>query len=176
MLSTLVLAPPFTDSSTAIAATLVRTLAALVPATVDGLVRDVTLVAAHPDADIRQIADYAGCAIVEADSFEAAVRQAVDRARSPWIFVLCANAIVDRGFSEEIAALFGPQADPGEPAVLLLRQAPQGFGARLMPDRAPVAGVIAQRQKLPGGAKDFATLVRRLGKARTLTSRAQTAF
>ena len=103
------------------------------------------------------------------------MRQAVEKARSPWIFVLSANAVVDRGFSEEIATLFGPQADPGKPSVLLLRQAPQGLGARLMPGRAPVAGVIALRQSFRGGAKDFATLVRRLGKARTLTSRAQTA-
>ncbi len=174
MLSTLVLAPPFSDGPPSIAATLVRTLAALVPATVDGLVRDVTLVAVEAGTEIRQVAEHAGCSIVEAGSFEAAVRQAVEKARSPWIFVLSANAVVDRGFSEEIAALFGPQADPGKPSVLLLRQAPQGLGARLMPGRAPVAGVIALRQSFKG-AKDFATLVRRLGKARTLTSRAQTA-
>ena len=172
MLSTLVLAPSFASSTSATLAPVVRTLAALVPLTVEGLVRDVTVVTSGPDAGLQRVADHAGCGLVAAPAFEAALRQGLAAARSSKVFVLRAGATLDRGFLDEGARLLGPEANPDDTGVLLLRQTPEGLATRLLPDLAPVAGIIASREKLGGPAKDFVALIRHLGRCRTLASRA----
>ena len=83
-----------------------------------------------------------------------------------------AGTAFDRGFLDEIAGLLGPDRASDDFPCVLLRQAPEGLAARLLPDLAPVAGVIAPRGRLNRGAADFAGLVRQAGKARTLASRA----
>ncbi len=176
MLSTLVLAPSFASGTAPSLGQLVRTLATLVPATVEGLVRDVIVLTSGPDEGVRRVADHAGCGLVEAQTFEVAMRQALAMTRSPMVFVLRAGAALDRGFLDEVAGLLGPEATANEFRILLLRQAPEGLAARLLPDLAPAAGIIAPRDRLSGPAADFAALVRQIGRTRTLVSRAQMAL
>jgi hypothetical protein len=150
-------------------------LAALVPATVEGLVRDVIVLAASDDPGIRRVAEHAGCGLVERDRFEEAMSEGLRRAKSSMIFVVRAGAAFERGFLDEIASLLGPQQGAASPEALLFRQMPGGILARILPDLAPVAGMIATRHALMPPSKDFASLTRRVGRSRTVASRAQMA-
>lgn len=171
MLSTLVLfRSPAGDEVPALSG-LVRTLSSLVPGTIGGLVRDVTIVTGRPDREVRRVADHAGCSIVEHESFERALQIAVAQARSPTLFLLRAGAHVDRAFLEEVAIAVGPEGDGRGPA-LVLREAPDGLVRRVLPDLSPAAGLIAPASAVDVSAKDFDTLVRRVGGKRTLASRA----
>lgn len=173
MLSTLVLLPPTTDGAPALGA-LVRTLAALVPFSIEGLVRDVTVVAAGDDDGLRRVADHAGCAYEAGPPFAGAFKTAVDGARSETVFVLRAGATLDRGMVDEIAALLGPGSGPID-AVFLLRQTAEGW-ARLFPATAPVVGIMAPRRRLGAPVRDFDHLVRQFRRGKTLASRAQMAL
>lgn len=172
MLSALVLAPFFSGRTVPAPGAVVRTLAALVPATVEGLVRDVTLLAPSGDEGLRTVAEHAGCGLVEAKAFRNGFGQALTLAKQPVLFVVRAGAAFDRGFLSEVAAILGPDGGGEGDPCFLLRQAPEGFAARILPDLAPVAGLIASRGRLSGSAADFADVVRRAGRTRTLTSRA----
>ena len=177
MLSTLVLMPPLPGApSSAALGALVRTLVSLVPATVEGVVRDVTVLAPGADDGVRRVTDHAGCALVACGAFEAAFAQALGDARSERLFILRAGAAFDRGFVDEIAMLLGPTRSEPE-TVWLLRESPDGMLSRLLPARAPVAGVIARRDTpgLAAPVMGFADLVRRLRRARTVSSRASMA-
>jgi hypothetical protein len=176
MLSTLVLMPPQIGGTPSALGALVRTLAALVPATVEGLVRDVTVVTDRADEGIRRVADHAGCRIVETTHFEDGFSRAVSGVRSNQLFVLRAGAAFDRGFVDEMAMLLGPESGADRPQALLLREIPNGLLSRLLPSRAPVAGLIAPCAELAAPARDFTSLVRRLVRPHTLASRARMAL
>lgn len=172
MLSAVVLAPPFSNAPAPALGAVVRTLNALVPATVEGLVRDVTLLAPPDDAGIRTVTDHAGCRLVEGGAFRGGFAQALGGAKQPTVFVIRAGAAFDRSFLDEVAGLLAPdRAGEGGPCYLL-RRVPEGLAARLLPDLAPVAGVIASRRRLGGPAADFTAVLRQVGRARTLASRA----
>jgi hypothetical protein len=176
MLSALVIMPPHVGGTSSALGALVRTLAALVPATVEGLVRDVTVVTDRADDGIRRVADHAGCGIVETARFEEGFTQALSGVRSSQLFVLRAGAAFDRSFVDEMAMLLGPEGEADRPRALLLREMPDGLLSRLLPNRAPVAGLIAPLADLSAPARDFAALARRLVRPRTLTSRARMAL
>ena len=82
MLSALVLAPQ--NAPPHAAAMVVRSLAALVPLVVQGLVRDVLLVGPATSA-WQGIADHGGCGLAET------MAKAMVLAREPWVFVLQAG-------------------------------------------------------------------------------------
>ena len=171
MLSTFVLfRSPAGDTAPALGG-LVRTLSSLVPGTIGGLVRDVTIVAGRQDREVQRVADHAGCALIEDVSFERALQVAIAQARSPTLFLLRAGAHVDRAFLEEVAMAVGHEGDRTGPA-LVLREAPDGLVRRVLPDLSPAAGLIAQASAVDVSAKDFDTLVRRVSGKRTLTARA----
>lgn len=171
MLSTLVFAPPTTDGAARRASALLRTLAALVPATVEGVVRDVTLLDVGGGQAFAEIADEAGCQMVAERDFPAALARGVAGARSPWIFVVKAGTIPSRIFGEEaVRAMEGCDETGG---ALLLREQPTGVLARLFPALAPVAGVILPRSRLAEArCASFADLVRRARPARSLPTSA----
>lgn len=172
MLSTFVLMPSALPGAPATPGALVRTLAALVPATVEGLVRDVTVITPGRDDGVRRVTDHAGCGLVEEEDFDAALKQAIAGARSPLLFLLRAGAHLDRDFLDEAAQQFGPDvADPASRS-LLIREAPDRLMTRVLPDLAPVAGLIASADKLAGPSKTFDGLVRRIRASQTLTARA----
>jgi hypothetical protein len=176
MLSALILMPPDVGGTPSALGALVRTLAALVPATVEGLVRDVTVVTDRADDGIRRVADHAGCGIVATARFEDGFTRALSGVRSTQLFVLRAGAAFDRGFVDEMAMLLGPESGAQRPLALLLREMPDGLLSRLLPNRAPVVGLIAPRAELAAPARDFAALVRRLARPHTLASRARMAL
>ena len=171
MLSTIVVTPSAAADAAGRAGALMRTLAALVPATVDGVVRDVTLLQVGDAASLAGIADEAGCHVVEERDFPAALARGVAGARSPWIFVVKAGTVPSRLFSEEAAQAIAGGLEAG--SALLLREQPTTLLARWFPSLAPVAGVILQRDRLAGApCAGFADVVRRARPARTLPTSA----
>ncbi len=171
MLSTIVVTPPAAAGASGRAGALMRTLAALVPATVDGVVRDVTLLQVGDSGSLAEIADEAGCLVVEERDFPAALARGVARARSPWIFVVKAGTVPSRLFGEEAARALEGGLQAGH--ALLLREQPTGPLTRWFPSLAPVAGVILPRDRLAGApCTSFADVVRRARPARALPSSA----
>ena len=172
MLSTFILLQPPASDRTAAIGGLVRTLSSLVPGTISGLVRDVTIVTGRLDADVRRVADHAGCAVVEDAGFERALQTAMAQARSKTVFLLRAGAHVDRAFLEEVAMMFGSETGEEIVSPLVLREVPDGLVRRVLPDLSPVAGLIAQASAVDLSSKDFPTLVRRVSGKKTLAARA----
>ena len=171
MLSTLVLSSPAAADTTRRASDLLRTLAALVPATVEGVVRDVTLLQVGEGGSVASIADEAGCNLVEARDFPAALARGIADARSAWIFVVKAGTVPSRIFGEEAARALELSLETG--GALLLREHPRGVLARWFPSLAPVAGVILPRERLAGmRCASFAEVVRRARPARSLPTSA----
>lgn len=167
MLSTLVLLAD-SDGPPASLGALVRTLGALVPGTIEGLVRDVTIVAAGPDPEVGRVADHAGCALVDGPGFERAMAAALAGLRAPITLLLRAGAHVDRDFRDEVARALSEAAGG---VSLLLREVPTGLAGRVLPGLAPIAGLVAPARMLRP-ARSFNDLVKQAGKARTLTARA----
>src|SRR5271154_3319461 len=82
----------------------VRTLSALVGASVRGLVRDVVL-AGPQDASLALLADHAGCGSVEAASEADYLRRALALVRSEHLLVLRPGHLPETGFIDEIEDL-----------------------------------------------------------------------
>ena len=170
MLSTIVFSPPASANGARPSGPLLRTLAALVPATIEGVVRDVTLLQIGVDGGVSTIADEAGCRFVEEKDFPAALARGVAAARSPWIFVVKAGAVPSRIFGEEAARALDEGSS--QDGVLLLRESPLGL-ARWFPSLAPVVGIILTRDRLAETrCTSFAELVRQARPARTLPTSA----
>ncbi|RYC33522.1 hypothetical protein D3273_03380 [Lichenibacterium minor] len=171
MLSTIVVPLPAAADANGRPGALLRTLAALVPATVEGVVRDVTLLQVGEAASLADIADEAGCQFVEERDFPAALARGVAGARSPWIFVVKAGTVPSRLFGEEAARALEGGLEAGR--ALLLREQPASLLTRWFPALAPVAGVILPRDRLAGApCASFADVVRRARPARTLPTAA----
>jgi hypothetical protein len=82
---------------------LVATLAALVPASAAGVVRDVVLVDRHAETITATIADAAGCDFLIHDGSRGAMlATGVRQARSPWLLFLPPGAVLDANWIDEI--------------------------------------------------------------------------
>ncbi|MDB5651578.1 MAG: uncharacterized protein JWL62_3098 [Hyphomicrobiales bacterium] len=170
MLSAIVLA---TDALTPLTAAdaVVRTLSSLVPAAIEGLVRDVTL-AGLMGGELPHISDHAGCTLVESEDARSVLREAIAAARGPNIFIIRAGRAPEAGFIEEIADLLAARSAAERGA--LLRERPETLRARLFPGLAPSAGLVSTRDVLMQlGATSFASLARRAKPAVTLRARAR---
>lgn len=73
-----------------------RSLAALVPLAVDGLVRDVHVLAANAPAELVSLADDAGAGLHDTAA------SALEGSKSARIFLLLAGSAVDAGLADEI--------------------------------------------------------------------------
>ncbi|MBX9738449.1 MAG: transposase [Beijerinckiaceae bacterium] len=170
MLSAIVLA---SDSRTLSAQpdAVVRTLSALVPAAIEGLVRDVTL-AGLMGGDLGHIADHAGCILVESADPETVLRGALEASRGQKLFVIRAGRAPDAGYIEEIADFLS--AYQAATCCALMRERPQTFLARTFPALAPAAGLVAGRDMLMrSGGSSLEALVRQMRPAVTLRARAR---
>ena len=146
-----------------------RSLAALVPATVEGILRDVSLASATGVPGLERIADHAGCALIEAADIRAALLQALAATRETNVLLLRAGCAPEAGFGEELSELIGDGH-----RLARLRERPDGFLTRLFPALAPAAAVLAPRERLAQiAAADFAAISRALGRAPTLRCRAR---
>ena len=161
MLSAVIFAGAGPGRSFASPEAIVRTLASLVPAAIAGTVRDVTLAAMSGAPGARQIADHAGCELVEAATPGDVLRAAIAAARGDLLFVLLAGRAPEPGFDEEETALFDRASDR-TPRAAELRAEPGAFLHRLIPAISPVEGLIARRRDMAAGAADFAGLRRAL--------------
>lgn len=139
MLSAIVVAPQGTQ-----AIAVVRTLAALVPAAVQGLVRDVTL-AGPAEAAFADIADHAGCHVSMDANLAIALAGALAAARETWVLLLLAGYAPEAGFVDEMGDFMAVTGRAG-----LLRAVPGHWITRQFPALAPIAGVLASRAMLAG--------------------------
>ena len=146
-----------------------RSLASLVEASIAGVIADATLVAA-PAFSLADIAEEAGCHLIEAADASAAVAQALVQARQTDVFLLCAGFCVDRGFVDEAAdaAAFG-----GLKTARALKVQPESLLTRLAPSLAAPVGVLARKKAVSeAGVAEIVRLTRLL-RARDMVSRAR---
>ena len=158
MLSVIVLAGAETGSFSA--ESVARTLASLVPAVVEGVVRDVTLVAPAGVAHLRELADHAGCALAEAAAGDFLLA-GLAAARGDLLFIVLAGRAPDPGFTVEVVDLFDKSSERA-PRSALLRAEPDTFPQRLVPALCPAEGLIARRGDLSRNISTFADVRRKL--------------
>ena len=95
-------------------ATLGGTLSALVPAAVDGLVREVIVVDGGSGDRTKEIVDQAGARLlVERPERGRQLAAGAARARFPWLLFLHADTVLEPGWERE-AAGFMERVDTGE--------------------------------------------------------------
>jgi hypothetical protein len=146
-----------------------RSLCALVRATVEGVVREAVIVGALED-NLGDVADHAGCALIETPSTAEGLARAVAQSRSEIAFVLKGGFVPQTGFVEEAGELLLDAGFRGA----LLRRTPDTLMTRLAPDLAEPVGVFTGCAQLREAApQDLKQLIRRLKIRRTLASRAQ---
>jgi hypothetical protein len=174
MLSTIVCcedkpaSPPGRD----LAEVLARTLASLVTAKVDGLLGDVRI-AGPAGKGLGNVANHAGCALIEAENEADWLRLALEAARGPDVFLLRCGRAPEGGFIEE-AGNFLAKNTKDKSRAARLRAAPESFLERVFPSLAAIAGLIASRDSMlraPCGG--FRKLARCIGPAATFQTRAR---
>jgi hypothetical protein len=147
-----------------------RTLAALVPGAISGVVRDVILVSMEKSIDIEHIADHAGCELVIAGTWIETMRLALQKAREPKVFTLLAGFAPESGFYEELSDLgWG-----GTLKTSRLLERPETTLQRLVPFLAPLAGVAASKDAFViADGSNFRSWAGRLGRMQTMRTRAR---
>jgi hypothetical protein len=147
----------------------VRTLASLVPAAVEGVVRDVTLAAPSGRPGMRKIADHAGCELIESDDPARVLGAALMAARNANVFILRAGRAPETGFTEELTDLLSTGA-----GAAIMRESPRRLLTRVVPLLAPIAGLVSRRDRLlDTKARAFHELVRHAGSLRAMRTRAR---
>ena len=170
MISAIVLAPDGQDDDVERAREIiVRSLVWLVSAVVSGVVRDVTL-AVPAGLGLSEVADQSGCGLVQEDDEAARLDASVRQSRGPRLLILKAGYQPDAGLAEAIDSFIRREADD---AVALVVAAPETAAQRLFPYRAPVVGVLVNRDFcLKRRSKSFAALTRALRRGMRLRPRA----
>jgi hypothetical protein len=126
-------APARADPAVALA----RSLTALVPAMIEGLLADVTI-AGPQGYELAAVADYAGCGFVEALGERDWLSAAFTRAKGASLLVMRAGFFPGVGFIEELRDCLAG----GDPRGVF-RAAPERWPERLLPNLAPPAAAMA---------------------------------
>ena len=169
MVTAIILSPSLGARAERAPEAVARSLAALVRASVEGIVREALIVGPAGDM-LAEIADHAGCAYVEASSVKEGLARALAQARGEMVFVLEGGYAPLTGFVEEAGDLLRA----GDFRGAALRRAPDTMITRFAPSLARAVGVLAPRAALrDAGPRDLAELIRRLRIRRTLNVRAQ---
>lgn len=128
----------------------VRTLSALVPGAVDGIIRDVQLLATAGESDLAKVAEHAGCGYVAAGLAEA-LRHAAEAARSSHVLVLLSGISFDRALTDEMAGLAARHEGwlAGGVGLQATESGPLG---RLLPRFAPTIGILTTRSRVASSA------------------------
>lgn len=141
-----------------------RSLGSLVRASIEGLLRDV-LIAGPARAGLDVVADHAGCGLIQASGEAQWLRAAIEAAREPHVLLLRAGFAPQQGFVEEAGDLLQSEAV----RAAILRAAPERFLERLFPRLAPLAGLIAPRERcLRTPAANMSGLARALSPVSTM--------
>ncbi len=93
---------------------LAHALAALVPAATEGLIRDVIVVDHGSHDGTRQVADAAGCTIIDAGEAGDARRAAVDQARGDWLLFTPASHIFQPEWQADAMAFIDQALEGGQ--------------------------------------------------------------
>jgi len=174
MLSTIVFCEdkPASAPGRDLAEVLARTLASLVTAKVEGLLGDVRI-AGPTGTGLSLVANHAGCTLVEAENEVAWLHLALQAARGADVFLLSCGRAPEAGFIEE-AGDFLAKNTKDKSRAACLRAAPESFLERVFLSLAPVAGLIASRDRMLGAPRGgFAELARCIGPAATFRTRAR---
>jgi rSAM/selenodomain-associated transferase 2 len=98
-------------------ATLTQTLASLVPAAIEGLVRQVVVVDGGSSDRTVEIADNAGADVVHGSGGRGPQLAAgAEQARFPWLLFLHADTVLEPGWEREVSLLMGRVDSGGHPA------------------------------------------------------------
>jgi hypothetical protein len=147
-----------------------RSLCALVRAAVEGVVRDAIIIGAPGDL-LGEIANEAGCGLIETRSAAEGLARAVAQSRSEIAFVLKGGFIPQNGFVEEASDLLLGAADFR--GARLLRD-PDNLLTRIAPGLAEPVGAFVLCSVLRTAApRDIKELIRRAKIRQTLHIRAQ---
>jgi hypothetical protein len=105
---------------------LVPTLAMLVPGVMASAVREVIIADGGSSDATREVADYAGCALIASDApLAQRLRDAVAAAREPWLLFLRPGAILDPTWVTETARFVeDAAADGGADQAAVFRRSP----------------------------------------------------
>jgi rSAM/selenodomain-associated transferase 2 len=169
-------------------ATLPDTLSALIPASVDGLVREVIVVDAASQDRTREIADWAGADVIAARPGRGGqFATGAAWARQPWLLFLHSDSVLDPGWEREASHFIEKvDKDPSRTAAAVFRLAldDEGFAPRLLEGLARLRsaalrlpygdqGLLVPRRlfEAVGGYRDLPAgedvdLARRLGRRR----------
>lgn len=173
VLSGIVIIPASSVHAPFLAQTLLRGLSALVPATVQGVVADVTIAAPKGLEGLDRIADHAGCALQEADILSDAVRAALGNARKEHVLLLGFGHSPAPGFHQELDALYRAGVRR-----CIMREEPGSFLHRVFPALSPAVMATVEREhadRLMAADPGFASmrkLAASLRKARIMAHRA----
>ena len=154
---------------------LVRTLSSLVKANIEGLLGDVAI-AGPAEQGLSLVADHAGCGLIEAAAEGEWLGQAIEAARGPNVLLLRSGFAPQAGFIEEVGDLLNVRSHPTGVCrrAALLRAAPEIVIERLFPAAAPLAGLIAPRDRcLAAPAGGLAALAHTVKPSMTLRTRAR---
>ena len=135
----------------------VRTLSALVPAAIEGIVRDLVLASQSQNDDFARIADHAGCAYVQA-SDGSLVASGLAALKEPRVLVVRAGRIPEHGFTGELADL----ASYRTTQCALMLDAPSSFLTRVVPRLSRASGVVAPREALKSAPPEMTAIARAL--------------
>ncbi|HVZ13242.1 MAG TPA: glycosyltransferase [Bauldia sp.] len=153
---------------------LAHTLAALVPAAAEGLVRDVVVIDYGSSDGTLKVADVAGCTIMEATAIDGdALRLAAAGARGDWLLLLSPAAVLQRGWQGPAMAFIDRALVAGRArsslAVVRRGAVVAGWRARLMSMLSLTEGrlvskaayLAASPSSLPSSAASLASGARR---------------
>jgi len=170
MISALLLSPSLDAAPNPRAAeALARSLGSLVRATMEGVVRDAALIGRGAD-DLAGVADYAGCAYVEAETLAEGFARALSETRGEIVFVLEGGYATPSVFIEEASDLL---LEGAAFSGAVLRRAPYNLVTRFAPNLATPVGLLAQRAALRGAQpKNLSALIRATKPSRSLACQA----
>jgi hypothetical protein len=175
MISVLILGFSTASTRPATSGDAVRTLSALVSGTVEGIVRDVCLLAFEPDVELDKVADYAGCGIVKSSTFTSAILEGAKQARCPLLLILPSGVTFDRAFTDEVAMVISEPAGARRERAYRLKSFEAGMAGRIFPQLAPDAGLLAPRDSVISiAAQDFPALIRACRPLRSFKVKAWT--
>jgi hypothetical protein len=143
---------------------LARTLASLVPAAVEGVVREVIVCDRGSTDRTRQVADYAGCAFIADGALPAGIRAA----RAEWLLLLQPGSRMADGWMQPVVEHMAAGGGPARFTRSRVSRLP--VWARLFAGRKPlVDGLVIEKSRalaLANGDDDAAWLARKVSARR----------